>query len=46
MCTSLDALFELMLITVTWDGLMLWPVLLSTHKTGQFTEYLLGMCAK
>ena len=46
MCISLDALFELVLITVTRDGLMLWPVLLDTSNTGYFTVYLLGMCAK
>ena len=37
---------ELMLITVTRDGLMLWPVLLITHNTGHFTEYQLRVCAK
>jgi hypothetical protein len=46
MCASLDALFELMLITVTRDGLMMCPVLLGTNNTGHFTQYLLGMCAK
>jgi hypothetical protein len=46
MCASLDALFELMVINVTRDDLMLCSVLLGTNNIGHFTQYLLGICAK